>query len=154
MTRVHIPIHLRWGDQDAFGHVNNATITDLLEEARVRAFWKHEDDALSSPLAVFSTDLMVGEEGPYFTLIADQHVSYKAPMPYQQAPIDLQLWLTKLGGSSMHVAYEVRGSVDGVDTLFVTATTVIVLASQDTVRPVRIPQAAREAWAPFIEPAA
>lgn len=153
MTRVHIPIHLRWGDQDAFGHVNNATITKLMEEARVRAFWEHEDPRLSGPLAVFSPDLRVGEDGPFFTLIAQQEVAYRAPMPYTQAPIDFALWLTKLGGSSMHVAYEIRGVVGGEDVLFATASTVIVLASQETMRPVRIPQAAREKWAPFVEPA-
>ena len=151
MTRVHIPIHLRWGDQDAFGHVNNATITKLMEEARVRAFWQHENPDESGPLAVFTPDLMAGEEGPYFTLIAQQDITYLAPMPYTQAPIEFQLWLTKLGGSSMHVAYEIRGTVGGEDVLFATASTVIVLASQETLRPVRIPAAAREKWEPFVE---
>ena len=46
--RMHVPIHLRWGDLDAFNHVNNATMLKLLEEARVRVFW--------SPI--------VGEEAP------------------------------------------------------------------------------------------
>lgn len=151
MTRVHIPIHLRWGDQDAFGHVNNATITKLMEEARVRAFWLHENPDERGPLAVFTPDLMVGDEGPFFTLIAHQEVTYLAPMPYSQAPIDFQIWLTKLGGSSMHVAYEIRGDVNGTEVLFATATTVIVLASQETMRPVRIPASARERWAPFVE---
>lgn len=152
MTRVHIPIHLRWGDQDAFGHVNNSTITRLIEEARVRAFWQHEDLDQSGPLAVFATDLTADGEGPYLTLIARQEVTYLAPMPYLQAPVDVQLWLTKLGGSSMHVAYEIRGDVDEENVLFATAATVIVLASQETMRPVRIPRTAREKWAPFIEP--
>jgi acyl-CoA thioester hydrolase len=35
--RLHIPIHLRWGDLDAFNHVNNASMLKLLEEVRVRA---------------------------------------------------------------------------------------------------------------------
>ncbi|MGO1629597.1 MULTISPECIES: acyl-CoA thioesterase [unclassified Microbacterium] len=153
MTRVHIPIHLRWGDQDAFGHVNNAAITKLMEEARVRAFWKHEDSDLSSPLAVFDGELKVGDDGPFFTLIAQQDVTYLAPVPYVQAPIDFQVWLTRLGGSSMHVAYEIRGDVEGEDVLFATASTVIVLASQETMRPVRIPEAARTQWAPFVETA-
>lgn len=153
MSRVHIPIHLRWGDQDAFGHVNNATITKLMEEARVRAFWKHEDPASSGPLAVFDPDMTVEGDGPYFTLIAQQDVVYLAPMPYSQAPVDFALGLTKLGGSSLHVAYEISGDVAGEKVLFATAATVIVLASQETMRPVRIPQAARDVWAPFVEAA-
>ncbi len=35
-TIVSIPISLRWSDQDPNGHVNNAAIVTLLEEARVR----------------------------------------------------------------------------------------------------------------------
>lgn len=153
MTRVHIPIHLRWGDQDAFGHVNNATMAQLMEEARVRAFWEHEDPELSGPLAVFSPDMTAGDDGPFFTLIAQQEISYRTPMPYTQAPVDFALWLTKLGGSSMHVAYEVRGTADGAETLFATGSTVIVLASQETMRPVRIPRAVREKWEPYVETA-
>ena len=35
--RLHIPIHLRWGDLDAFNHVNNTSMLKLLEEvARAR----------------------------------------------------------------------------------------------------------------------
>jgi acyl-CoA thioester hydrolase len=33
---VTIPIALRWSDQDPNGHVNNAAVVTLLEEARVR----------------------------------------------------------------------------------------------------------------------
>ncbi len=150
MSRVHIPIHLRWGDQDAFGHVNNATILGLLEETRVRAFWTHEDPSKSSPVAVFGPDLRVGEEGPYFTLIAQQDITYRAPIPYTHEPLDVQIWITRLGGSSLHVAYEIHGPAGTDDVVYATASTVIVLASQETMRPVRIPVAAREAWAPFV----
>uniref|UniRef100_UPI0022306FB2 thioesterase family protein n=1 Tax=Proteus mirabilis TaxID=584 RepID=UPI0022306FB2 len=42
MTRLHVAVHLRWGDLDAYGHVNNTSMLKLLEEARVRAFWMPE----------------------------------------------------------------------------------------------------------------
>ena len=42
MTRIHVPIHLRWADLDAYNHVNNVEVVRLLEEARVRAFWLTE----------------------------------------------------------------------------------------------------------------
>ena len=35
-ARLHLPIHVRWGDLDAYNHVNNTSILKLLEEARVR----------------------------------------------------------------------------------------------------------------------
>lgn len=34
--KIHVPLELRWSDQDANHHVNNATIVTLLEEVRVR----------------------------------------------------------------------------------------------------------------------
>ncbi|HNP15801.1 MAG TPA: thioesterase family protein, partial [Terrimesophilobacter sp.] len=37
--RIHIPIPLRWGDLDAYNHVNNVQMMRILEEARVRALW-------------------------------------------------------------------------------------------------------------------
>lgn len=35
--KIHVPLELRWSDQDANHHVNNATIVTLLEEVRMRA---------------------------------------------------------------------------------------------------------------------
>ena len=40
--RIHIPIPLRWGDLDAYNHVNNVHMLRILEEARVRALWAPE----------------------------------------------------------------------------------------------------------------
>ncbi|OCG75657.1 acyl-CoA thioesterase [Microbacterium sediminis] len=150
MTRLHVPVHLRWGDMDAFNHVNNATLVKILEEARIRAFWKHEDPAQRVDTAVFDQDMRVGEEGPYFTLIAKQGIEYLAPIPYQQAPLDIRLWFTRFGGSSAEIAYEVWGGPDDA-TLFGRATTVIVLVSQESGGPVRMPEALRAAWGPYLE---
>ncbi|HIZ99270.1 MAG TPA: thioesterase family protein, partial [Candidatus Janibacter merdipullorum] len=36
--RFSTDVVLRWGDMDAYGHVNNVQYHRLLEEARVRAF--------------------------------------------------------------------------------------------------------------------
>ncbi|MCF1711246.1 acyl-ACP thioesterase domain-containing protein [Corynebacterium argentoratense] len=35
--KIHALLELRWSDQDANHHVNNATIVTLLEEVRMRA---------------------------------------------------------------------------------------------------------------------
>ena len=35
---TRVLLELRWGDMDAYGHINNVTQMRLLEEARVRAF--------------------------------------------------------------------------------------------------------------------
>ena len=36
MTVIEIPV--RWGDMDAYGHINNVQIVQLMEEARVMVF--------------------------------------------------------------------------------------------------------------------
>ncbi len=41
-----VEIQLRWSDQDALGHVNNAKIVTLVEEARVRWSGRHEGSEL------------------------------------------------------------------------------------------------------------
>jgi len=43
MTRLHVPIPLRWSDFDAYAHVNNAEMLRLLEEARIQAFWRPDE---------------------------------------------------------------------------------------------------------------
>ena len=67
-TRVRIPIHLRWGDLDALGHVNNTSMLKLLEEARLRAFWKPEAGLSGPPTAILdalslSAETMTGYRG-------------------------------------------------------------------------------------------
>ena len=44
MTHFDITVPVRWSDVDGYGHVNNATMLRLLEEARIRAFWMPSDE--------------------------------------------------------------------------------------------------------------
>src|SRR4051794_9693762 len=114
--RLHVPIRLRWSDLDAYGHVNNAEMLRLLEEARIQAFWI-TDDAVDGALqqqsdsgeAVgASTAVLDGRPGAdTLTLIARQEIEYLAPIPYLRQPLDVQLWLGRLGGASLEVCYEV-----------------------------------------------
>jgi acyl-CoA thioester hydrolase len=98
--RLHIPIHLRWGDLDAFNHVNNTSMLKLLEEARVRAFWRAGPGEEAPTTAVLDSGI---DEG-VLTLIARQEIEYLAPVPYQRRPLEVQMWFGKLGGSSVEVA--------------------------------------------------
>ena len=81
--RLHIPIHLRWGDLDAFNHVNNTSMLKLLEEARVRAFWRPGEGEHGPSTAVLSSGLDAG----VITLVARQEIEYLAPVPYQRHPL-------------------------------------------------------------------
>ena len=152
MTRVHIPIHRRWGDLDALGHVNNTSMLKLLEEARLRAFWKSEDPSDQAPTAVFGNDVL-GDGGTLATLIARQEIEYLAPVPYEHKPLDVQLWIGRLGGSSAEICYEVYSPSIGGEpqTLYARASAVVVMVDTATGRPTRLPEHVREVWAPYVE---
>ena len=101
--RIHIPIHLRWGDLDAYNHVNNTSMLKLLEEARVRAFWRADEGPAAPSTAVLES----GHASGLLTLIARQEIVYLQPVPYQRHPLDVQMWFGKVGGSSLEVCYEI-----------------------------------------------
>ncbi|SJN24051.1 hypothetical protein FM104_04325 [Microbacterium esteraromaticum] len=145
--RLHIPIHLRWGDLDAFNHVNNTSMLKLLEEARVRAFWKPEPGEQAPATAILDS----GIEQGVLTLIARQEIEYLAPVPYQRRPLEVQMWFGKLGGSSVEVCYEVHNDPKSAErTLYARSTAIIVLVDAITGRPVRIDPEMREAWEPYV----
>ena len=43
---LDVPVPVRWTDLDAYGHVNNAAMVRLLEEARIAAFWQPAPEQL------------------------------------------------------------------------------------------------------------
>lgn len=145
--RVHVPIHLRWGDLDAFNHVNNASMLKLLEEVRVRAFWRPGVQEDAPPTAVLDSGIDAG----VLTLIARQEIEYLRPVPYQRNPLDVQLWFGKIGGSSIEVCYEVYSprSPDGQE-LYARASAVVVMVDAVTGRPVRLTDEQRSAWHPYL----
>jgi acyl-CoA thioester hydrolase len=148
--RLHIPIHLRWGDLDAFNHVNNTAMLKLLEEARVRAFWLPEEGETAPTTAVLDSSLFSG----VLTLIARQEIEYLAPVPYQRHPLDVQMWFAKLGGSSIEVCYEVcspiETALEGAQAVYARATTVVVKVDAESGRPLRLTAEERQAWQPYL----
>ncbi|MHB1171553.1 MAG: acyl-CoA thioesterase [Lacisediminihabitans sp.] len=153
MSRLHVPTRLRWSDLDAYGHVNNAEMLRLLEEARIQAFWIAEAGAATGDAVGASTAVLDGRPGAdTMSLIARQEIEYLVPIAYTRHPLDIQLWLGRLGGASLEVCYEVRSPL-GVEpfALYTRATTTIVLVDAQTQRPRRINEFERAAWAPFLE---
>lgn len=151
--RLHVPIKLRWSDLDAYGHVNNAEMLRLLEEARIEAFWGTDDTGGSGDAVGGSTAVLDGRPGAdTLTLIARQEIEYVAPIPYLRQPLDVQLWLGRLGGASLEVNYEVW-SPEGAEprTMFSRAATTIVLVDAGTQRPRRINDRERTAWTPYLD---
>jgi acyl-CoA thioester hydrolase len=85
---------LRWGDMDAQAHLNNAAFLDYLQEARVHYL-------LSGPPEM--ADLL--DNG---VLVVSHQVEYLLPVAYASRVLDIELWVSSVGGSRFGIAYEVR----------------------------------------------
>jgi acyl-CoA thioester hydrolase len=150
MTRVHVPVHLRWADLDAYDHVNNVEVLRLLEEARVRAFWRGDDEGDGVDPGMALIDASAGAST--MTMIARQEVEYLLPISYGRRPLDVQVWLGRLGGSSLEACYELRSPAGAEpSTLYARASTTIVLVDAATGRPRRITDDERAAWTAYLE---
>lgn len=145
MARLAVPVQLRWGDLDAYQHVNNAAMLQILEEARIEAFWRHPDDSRPRwPTAV----LDAGPGAEVSTLVARQEIEYLKPLGYRRMPVIVETWLGHLGGASIEVCYEIR---DQAGDVYARATTTIVLVDSATGEPRRMGQTERDAWSPYLE---
>ncbi|ROQ38331.1 acyl-CoA thioester hydrolase [Frondihabitans sp. PhB188] len=149
MARLQVPTVLRWGDLDAYGHVNNAEMLHLLEEARIQAFWSAGEES-GDHGATAILDSSPGTQT--WSLIARQEVEYLAPIAYTRQPLDIQLWIGHMGGASLEIFYEVFSPV-GVEprVLHTRAASTLVLVDATTQRPRRINDAERAAWSPFVD---
>jgi acyl-CoA thioester hydrolase len=150
VARFNVTIPLRWSDFDAYAHVNNAEMLRLLEEARIQAFWR-QDEGSGPGNATAVLDARPGAET--ISLIARQEIEYLAPIPYMRAPIEIEMWIGRIGGASLEICYELFSPV-GVTprVLFTKAATTLVMVEAATGRPRRISEQLREIWRPYVEP--
>jgi acyl-CoA thioester hydrolase len=87
---IHIlPLHVRWGDADALGHVNNVQYIRYLESGRV----SYCDDVLNMH---FSPAMKVG------WILADLQCSYVQQVHYP-AELEICTAVTKIGGKSVTI---------------------------------------------------
>jgi acyl-CoA thioester hydrolase len=89
------------------------------------------------------------------TLIARQEIEYYAPVPYGRHPLDVQLWFSRLGGSSIEVCYDVCSPLESAteaapQTLHARAATTVVKVDAESGRPLRLSAEERGAWSPYL----
>ncbi len=150
--RLNVPIQLRWSDLDAYGHVNNASMLKILEEARVFAFWVDGDVSAPDQAAWSTAVIDASPTTRTKSVISRQEIEYVQSMPYIRQPIDVQLWIGHLGGASLDVYYEIKSPVGTQPQVtFVKASTTLVLVDAETDRPRRILPFEREAWEPYLD---
>lgn len=89
-------LDVRWGDMDAFNHVNNAQYLRYLEEARVQWLAAIPGMSLNDRIA---------------PVLVASHVNYRRPIEWPNE-ILVELFIEKIGGSSLTMGHRMRSSPD------------------------------------------
>ncbi|MGK0716011.1 acyl-CoA thioesterase [Leucobacter sp. W1153] len=147
MARVHVDIELRWGDQDAYGHVNNVAFARYLEESRVRVFWLGSARERTGMERHFRGDDPAGPK----MLVASQQIDFLRVLEYSDTPLVVELWIGKLGGSSLEVHYELVDATGGDRAVVARAVTTVVIVHGETLKPVRLSEEGRASVAPWMD---
>lgn len=139
MARHIYACPLRWSDMDAFGHVNNVVFLRYLEEARI--------DFMFTQAAAAGAGEFAGG-----SVVARHEIDYKRPLVHRPEPVTIETWVTKIGGASLTVSYEIKDTAeDGTETVYVRASTVVVPYDLAEGRPRRISPVEREFLGRFVD---
>ncbi|WP_029068720.1 acyl-CoA thioesterase [Jonesia quinghaiensis] len=143
--RIEIPVHLRWSDMDAYGHVNNVDMLRLLEIARIEAFWASDSQQHHTGIL----DALPGS--PTATYVARQEIEYLAPLTYRREPVIVELWIGHIGGASLDICYAIRDPhTTSQPTVYAQASTTLVMVDTASGTPRRITHVEREAWVGYV----
>jgi len=125
--RTEVP--LRWSDMDAYGHVNNVQYLRLLEDARVIGFrsWFPDRDVVGDGVVV-----------------SRHEIEYLAPLVYRAEPIEVEMWVTRLGGAGFDLGYRVCDPPTVGHTVYAVAETGLVTYDLAAARPRRLGDEARD----------
>ncbi len=147
-SRLTTSVPLRWGDMDAYGHVNNVDILRILEEARVRVLGSpaHTGRPVGEPLVPVFNDLPKGTQA----LVAEHRVRYVAVLDYRDVPAIVDVWVSQIGGAGLTLAYEIRDGHDG--SRCVVAETRLAFFDEPSGRLMRLDAAHRRRLDPYYGP--
>src|SRR5699024_6479266 len=145
MAHLDLDIPVRWTDLDAYGHVNNAAMVRLLEEARIAAFWPAPAEQVALGAQQPEAALPVGGVGaPVSTVIASQRIEYARSLDHRRDGVVVRLWISRLGGASFDIDYLVlTKAVPGGRPPYARARTVLVVVDADHGTPVRLEEEVR-----------
>jgi acyl-CoA thioester hydrolase len=139
VTRHVFLLKPRWSDIDAYGHVNNVTWLEYLQEARVDMLFVHAPGAGAERLA----------EG---VLVVGAEIRYLRPMSFRQEPYRIEMWISELRRASFTVGYEIaERTATGARIEYGTASTRLAPVDMATGRPRRLTATEHSALASFVE---
>lgn len=127
---------------DAYGHVNNVTMFQILEEARVAVFGMPPSSGepvaqTPSPRVQFFNTFETGVQA----LIAEHYIKYHSPLPYRGLKVKVRVTITEVSVATLTLRYEVVNPPE--DKLCVSATTVLAFFNTTTESLVRLSKTQR-----------
>lgn len=143
---VHVP--MRWGDMDAYGHINNVEILRILEEARVYCFGPPAGTGMPGvevEMPVFA-DLPEGIQA----LVVEHRVKYLSPLNYRNIPARIQVWISAIKGATFTISYAIFDPV--TDAKCVVAETVLAFFDEPQQTLLRISPAKKAQLQPLLGP--
>lgn len=133
----------RWGDMDAYQHLNNASYVDFLQEARVNFLHSGNYAYMLGDEPVPGTD----GPNPYGVLVTGHQIEYLYPAK-AGLPVQVRLVVDKLGAARFTFAYDLFSE----DRRIARARTVLCSFNLETNQIQRLAPAEKEWFARYAEP--
>lgn len=140
---------MRWGDMDAYGHINNVEVVRLLEEARIHAFGPPGGTGAlgqDPPVALFSS-VPAGVQA----LVVEHRIRYTATLDYRNLPLKVDVWITDMKPASLNIAYRIHDPV--TNRVCVKAHTTLAFVDGESGALLRITAEQKQQLEPYIGPA-
>lgn len=126
-SALEVNIELRWSDQDLLGHVNNAKLMTLAEEARIRSLTRVQKQ--------------LAWKGPLEMVLRTTQTEFLRPVLYEDS-VKIYIWISKIGNTSYVMQHELvqNGQV------CVTVEAVVVMFDIEKQAPMPLPAEIRAAF--------
>ncbi len=122
-----VAVGTRWGDMDAFNHVNNSVYATYIEEARLR--WLH--------------DIKVRMDDDAAPVLASMKIDFRKPVEWP-AELRVELFSGRVGRSSITMGFRIIDRHDD-SVLYCEGETVLVWIAPSTGTSIALPDAVRNA---------
>ena len=137
--RHQIALQVRWGDMDAYQHVNNVAYAAYLQEARAHL--------LTTELAGTAAEALLGT-----LVLARLKISYLRPLVHTGAAIMAHSWFSALTAATITVECVLDDVSANPDGPYCRGTTVLAPFDFAAGRPTRVTPEQRAALTAFYEP--
>jgi acyl-CoA thioester hydrolase len=132
-------LQVRWGDMDAYEHINNVAYAAYLQEARARMFAFH--------LADTDARSLLGT-----LVVAKLRIRWRRPLVARPEPVVATTWISEIRAASLTVECELDDAEPDPAGPYCTGSTVLTPFDFDAERIRRLTEAETAALKEFLEP--